>query len=356
MRIIVLNWKDERHPEAGGAEVFVHEVTDRWAAAGHEVRLVVAAAPGAPAKEVRPSGVVVLRAGGRLSVYRAARRYVMNEGTGWADVVLESINTRPFLTPRWCRIPSVGLPHQVCREIWFDEMPFPVAVFGRWVLEPLWLRSYRRTPVVTVSNSSRESLRLYGIQDAVVVRQGTHVHDLGPVDKASSPTIAFLGRLSSNKRPGDAVEAFRRVHRSLPAARLVVVGDGPLRERLERSAPEGATFVGRVTENEKCRLLASAHVLAVPSRREGWGLVVTEASALGTPSVAYDVPGLRDSVAASGQGALVEPTPEALAAGLLRQLLSTEPPRRSPAPSWDDTASDLLEVLRSATMSAEAGL
>lgn len=354
MRILVLNWKDERHPAAGGAEVFVHEVTDRWASAGHEVRLVVAAVAGAPAHEVRPSGVAIRRAGGRLTVFRAARRYVLNEGAGWADVVFESINTRPFLTPRWCPTPSVALPHQVCREIWFDEMPLPVAALGRWVLEPLWLRSYRRTPVVTVSNSSRDSLRAYGIENAAVVRMGADVLDPGPLEKAAAPTVAFLGRLAPNKRPADAIEAFRHVRRSLPSAHLTVIGDGPLRPSLERSAPEGTTFHGRVPEIEKSRLLASAHVLAVPSRREGWGLIVTEASALGTPSVAYDVPGLRDSVAASGQGALVPANPEALAAGLLRVLLSAEPTRRTALPSWDDTATDLLDILRRTSVQSEA--
>lgn len=334
--------------------MFLHEVTDRWAAAGHQVRLVVAAAPNAPTDETRPSGVVVHRAGGRLTVYRAARRYALGAAAGWPDVVLDSINTRPFLTPRWCPTPSVALPFQVCREIWFDEVPLPVALIGRWLLEPLWLRSYRRTPVATISASSRESLRAYGIGDASVVRIGAHVTDPGAVHLAAEPTIAFVGRLSANKRPGHAMEAFRIVRRTLASARLVVVGDGPLKTSLQRLAPEGTTFYGRVSEAEKSRLVAAAHVLAVPSRREGWGLVVTEAAALGTPSVAYDVAGLRDSVEASGQGLLVAATPEALAAGLLRQLASGQPRRRTPPPSWDDTATDLLEILRCAATKAKA--
>ena len=309
---------------------------------------MVAAVPGAPAHEVRPSGVVIRRAGGRFSVYRAARRNVLADGADWADVVLDSINTRPFLTPRWCSAPSVGLAYQVCREIWFDEMPLPAAALGRWVLEPLWLRSYRRTPMVTISSSSRDSLRGYGINDAAVVRMGAHVPDPGEVEKASAPTVAFVGRLASNKRPADAVEAFRLVRRTIPDARLSMIGDGPLRTSLAGAAPQGVTFHGRVSEIEKSHLLASAHVLAVPSRREGWGLVVTEASALGIPSVAYDVAGLRDSVAATGQGALVDPTPEALAVGLLCQLQSTGPTVRTPLPSWDDTASDLLAIMRDA--------
>jgi glycosyltransferase involved in cell wall biosynthesis len=354
VRILILNWKDERHPSAGGAEVFLHEVSDRWARSGHEVRLVVAAVPGASSREVRPSGVEVRRAGSRFGVYRAARQHVLAEGVGWADVVLDSINTRPFLTPRWCPIPAVGLPYQVCREIWFDEMPLPVAAVGRWILEPRWLRAYRRTPMATISSSSRDSLRQYGIRDATVVCMGAHVSDPGPVEKAEVPTVAFVGRLSKNKRPADALEAFRLVRRALPAARLQVIGDGSLRTTLERAAPPGVEVLGRVSEIEKAQHVAAAHVLAVPSRREGWGLVVTEAAALGTPSVAYDVPGLRDSVAAAGQGLLVEPTPPALASGLLEQLRMEQPAFRSPLPSWDATASQLLGLLRRAVEPAGA--
>jgi len=171
------------------------------------------------------------------------------------------------------------------------------------------------------------------------------VADPGPAPKATAPTALFVGRLSANKRPEMALAAFARARKVVPGACLDVVGDGPLRERLEQHAPLGVRFLGRVDEASKARAMKAADVLVVPSRREGWGLVVTEAAALGTPSVAFDVPGLRDSVTASGMGRLVEPTEEALAGGLVTSLLERARPAPVTPPSWDDTAGALLDLV-----------
>ena len=344
MRIAICNWKDRAHPAAGGAETFVHQVARRWVAAGHEVRLLTAAAGRGPARSV-VDGVEVWRSGGRFGVYRDVRARLGAEVEDWADVLVDSINTRPFLDPRRHRTPVLGLAYQVCREIWFDEMPLPVAVVGRFVLEPLWLARYRDAPVATISQSSAASLRGYGIRNVQVIPMAASVADPGPVAKSAAPTALFVGRLSANKRPEVAVRAFARACEVVPGARLDVVGEGPLRERLERDAPQGVRFLGRVDEVAKARAMKAADVLLVSSRREGWGLVVTEAAALGTPSVAFDVPGLRDSVTASGMGVLVEPTEEALAAGVATAL--RERPRPAPVtpPSWDNTAGALLELV-----------
>jgi glycosyltransferase involved in cell wall biosynthesis len=87
-------------------------------------------------------------------------------------------------------------------------------------------------------------------------------------------------------------------------------------ERLRSPAPSNVSFVGRIERGEVLARLTRAHVLVAASVREGWGLNVSEAAACGTPTIGYCVPGLRDSVPASG-GALVDPTPEALGAALI---------------------------------------
>src|SRR5262249_27504876 len=93
------------------------------------------------------------------------------------------------------------------------------------------------------------------------------------------------------------------------------------------------------------RRLAAAHVLVATSVREGWGLNVSEAAACGTPSIGYRVPGLVDSVPASG-GALVEPSPPALGKALTHFFsgdLRLEP-RPSTVP-WEDVAKAVEERL-----------
>jgi len=316
MRILILNWKDSSHPAAGGAEVFTEQVARALVLRGHDVTLFVSAVAGRPERETA-AGIDVVRRGGRLGVYRAARRFWHAQPAGTFEVVVDEINTRPFMTPRWVRgVPVVALIHQLAREIWFYETPFPVSVLGRYVLEPWWLRAYRHVPALTVSASSAESLRRYHRwRDITVVPEGSALHPLPEGPKESSPTVVFLGRLVEMKRPAHAVEAFRILARRFPMAELWMIGDGPLLPRLRKDAPHGVSFLGRLPSEEVLLRLARAHVLISTSVREGWGLNVSEAAACGTPSIGYRVPGLVDSVPASG-GALVDPRPEVLAQAL----------------------------------------
>jgi glycosyltransferase involved in cell wall biosynthesis len=319
VRILIFNWKDLAHPAAGGAEVFTEEVARELVRRGHEVTLHAAAVAGRPQRE-EIEGVGIVRAGSRIGVYRAARRFWDREGRGSFDVVVDEINTRPFLTPRWLRgAPVVALIHQLAREIWSYETPFPVSAVGRYVLEPWWLRAYRRVPALTVSQSSAESLRRYhGWENVSILPEGWTPDPVPAVAKEEHPTVVFLGRLVGMKRPQHAIDAVRLLRADVPDARLWVIGDGPL----SFAAGQGVELLGRLDRPELLRRLAAAHVLVATSVREGWGLNVSEAAACGTPSIGYAVPGLVDSLHASG-GAAVDPTSAALA-GALRRFFAGE--------------------------------
>lgn len=357
MRILIFNWKDLAHPAAGGAEVFTEEVARALVRRGHAVSLFAGEVGGRPEREV-VEGVDIIRRGGRFGVYGAARQFWAETDRGAYDVVVDEINTRPFLTPKWVRdTPIVAFIHQLAREIWFYEMPFPVAAVGRYILEPWWLRAYRGVPAMTVSASSAQSLvRYHGWRDVSVLPQGHTPHPAPQVTKEDRPTVVFLGRLVAMKRPEHALRAFSFLRRRNATARLWVIGDGPLLARLRNETAPGVEFFGRVTDEERDALLARAHVLVATSVREGWGLSVSEAAACGTPSIGYRVPGLVDSVVASG-GALVEPNPEALGQALIHFFsgrLSLEP-RPSTVP-WHEVAEAverrLEEVLRRAGATA----
>jgi glycosyltransferase involved in cell wall biosynthesis len=350
MRILILNWKDRAHPLAGGAEVFTEEIAGALVTRGHDVTLFAAAVAGQPPAE-NVDGVRVVRRGSRLGVYAAARRFWSEQPRGAFDVVVDEINTRPFLAPRWIRdTPVVALIHQLAREIWFFETPLPLALAGRFVLEPWWLRSYRDVPALTVSQSSAESLRRHHHwRDVTVIPEGWTPQPRPEVEKEAEPTVVFLGRLVAMKRPADALSAFAALRERLDTARLWVIGDGPLLERLESEPPAGVEFFGRLGRPELLERLARAHVLVATSIREGWGLNVSEAAACGTPSIGYRVPGLVDSIQQSG-GALVDPNPPALAEGLqaffagsleLSPVISTVP--------WPEVAAAVEEQLIRAT-------
>lgn len=346
MRILILNWKDLSHPHAGGAEVFTEEVARALVQRGHEVTIFAANVAGKPERET-VEGVAIVRGGGRIGIYRAARRF-WSRAHGSFDVVVDEINTRPFLTPRWIQdTPICALIHQLAREIWFYETPLPMAIVGRYLLEPRWLRAYRDVPAMTVSSSSADSLaRHHGWRDVTVLPEGLAPHPMPEVPKEMDPTVVFLGRLVAMKQPEHAIEAFEALVRDLSNAKLWVIGDGPLLARLRKRASPAVSFLGRIGRDDLLDRLARAHVLVATSVREGWGLNVSEAAACGTPSIGYSVPGLVDSIPASG-GALVEPRPEALAAALaafFSQRLQLQP-RISTAP-WSEVGAAVEKRLQ----------
>lgn len=355
LRILFLNWRDVRNPDSGGAEVFTHEVARRWAGAGHEVWLLTSRFPGGRSAEtvdgVRIRRVGRLRTGSfHLLVQRELARL-----QGF-DLVIDEINTVPFFTPLWRRRlpPVITLIHQLAADVWHAELLAPVAV-GRW-LEPRLLRLYADLPVVTVSESTRADLIGLGFRDVSVVPDGRD--DPPPLDgiaKEAVPTFLFVGRLTANKRPDHAVEAFRLIRERMPEARLWIVGRGPLEERLRRTLPEGAELLGYLPREELYRRMSRAHCLLVTSVREGWGLVVIEANSVGTPAVAYNVPGIRDSVQDRWTGLLVRPgDPASLAAHAL--WLLADPARHramreraalwSLRFSWDATAEAFMALIR----------
>ena len=195
MRILIYNWKDLVHPNAGGAEVYTEGFARELAKKGHTVTLFVSAVADHPADEV-VEGVRMVRRGSRLGVYREARRFWKTEGEGNFDVVIDEVNTRPFLTPRYIRsTPVVALMHQLARDIWQYEVSAPVGLVGRYIMEPWWLRSYRKVRVMTDSPSSAESFVPYGISRAYPLPIGAAPIDVPAVEKEARPTIIFLARL-----------------------------------------------------------------------------------------------------------------------------------------------------------------
>jgi glycosyltransferase involved in cell wall biosynthesis len=300
----MLSWRYVDHPDSGGAEVVTHEVLRRLAR-DHEVTCFTAAYPGSePEGEI--DGVRLVRRGRQWSVHAQAWRWLRGRRDGF-DRVIDQINTIPFLTPLYVpRNRRHMYIHQLAREYWFRETHGPfklVAPFG-YLAEPGYLRLYRRTPVVTVSPSTKADLRALGVRDVTVTPQALPFSPLPEPEAKDGPLrVIVLGRLTPAKFVEEALDAFAAVQRRVPDARLDLVGEGDpayrarLEARLAETGTHGVVFHGRVDGGRKLELLRAAHVHLFSSHREGWGLTVTEAAAMGTPTVGYDAPGVRDSVA-----------------------------------------------------------
>ena len=351
MRILVFNWRDIKNPHAGGAEIFTHENMKRWVKAGNKVTMFSSHFPGCLPEET-VDNVRIVRAGGKYTVYLKAREFYKK--SGGFDVVVDEINTVPFFTPGFVKGKIVVLIHQLAREFWFHETSLPVALMGRYVFEERWLRKYRDIPTMTVSNSTKKDLEDLGFRKIFIVPEGICFKPLAKVPpKEKEPTFIFVGRLKKAKKPQDAVKAFNILKKNVPSAKLWVVGDGYHRKELEKIAGNGVKFFGRVPEKKKLELMSRAHAILVPGVREGWGLIVTEANARGTPAIAYDVPGLRDSVEDFNNGILVGARPEKMADALasfvsnkkLREKLSKSALKHSRQFSWDNSARETLKIL-----------
>jgi glycosyltransferase involved in cell wall biosynthesis len=346
MRILLLNWRDSAHPAAGGAEVWAHKVAEGLADLGHEITFFSAAVSGAPIEEAI-NGVHMIRRGSRFGVYREARKYFQANNRNF-DVILEEINTRPFFAHSWGSIPVVPMIHQVAKDVWKYEAPFPLSAVGRYLFEPRWLRRLSNTRVMTLSPSSAESLIEYGIKDSVVVLPGSDDEMVRNSPKNSVPTVVFLGRLVASKRPDHVIEAFRLLRKAFPTAELWMMGSGQMLEKIRKEMPKGVSLFGHVSFEERQMRLATAHVLVATTVREGWGLNVSEASAVGTPTIGYNAPGLRDSIPMSG-GFIVPVSPMALGEALVKFFNSelVLEPKIATQP-WSRVCLQIEEELKSA--------
>lgn len=329
-RILLLNWRDARHPEGGGSEKYLEEVARGLVGRGHRVTVRTARYPGALGDEV-VDGVRYVRRGGRYTVYARAL-LALAMGRHRSDVVVDVQNGVPFLSPLVVPTPVVNLVHHVHREQWPEVFGPLVARFGWWLESRVAPAVYRACPYVTVSEASRTELVGLGVgRDRIsLVHNGTDTVADPHVAKAAVPTIVVLGRIVPQKRIELALEAMAALLPDVPDLRLQVVGSGywesTVREEVRRLGLQSrVTITGHVSEAEKHRILAEAWVLAVPSLKEGWGLVVVEAGVHATPSVAFrDAGGLRESVRDGETGLLVDGGIAELTAALRSVLLDDD--------------------------------
>lgn len=312
MKLVAVNWQDLENPLGGGAETHLHEILDRLAAWGHEVTLLCGGWPGCPPRAER-NGVQIHRVGTRQSFALLARRYWERHlaGQGY-DVLYEDINKMPLFTTRWSGSQRVVVvvPH-LFGSAAFQELN-PILASAVWLSErPIpWM--YRGVPFQAISESTADDLVARGIPrgDVAVIPPGVSFdyYTPDPSVRAAQPTFAYLGRLKKYKGVDLVIRAFAQMGR--PDAVLEIAGAGDYRPALERlvaslALGERVRFLGFVSEAEKLALLRRSWAVALASPKEGWGLTNVEAEACGTPVVASNSPGIRESVRDGETGFLV---------------------------------------------------
>ena len=315
MNILALNWEDLSNPQAGGAEVHLQEILKRIARKGHHITLLCSGYPGCRKDEV-VGDLRIVRRGSRLNfnfVAPFALKSLLHEGN-W-DIIIEDINKIPFFTPLYHKLPLLAvIPHLFSDSV-FKEINFVLGLYIYLSEKPIrWV--YEGSQIMVISESTKEDLikRRLPPDDIHVVHCGIdhrHYYCDPAVNKDPVPTVIYLGRLKKYKSVDHLLRAFALVVKDMPEARLTIVGEGDFKGNLMDLAhqlllEDKIEFTGFVSENEKVRRLQKAWVAVYPSLKEGWGLTNIEANACGTPVIASNVPGLKDSVVPGKTGLLYE--------------------------------------------------
>jgi len=325
----MLNWRDPKNPLAGGAERVTLAYLKALAERGHEVYWFANGFAGCESEETF-DGIHFVRGGGMgSSVLKAVAWYRKQKPF---DLVMDQHHGIPWFVPLWCGTNNVSYIHEVLGPIWSAFYPWPISTFGRW--QERWTHwMYRNVPFWTASSCTKEILHSRGVKSVKQIPYGVDTVALARLEPKPLTTplkLAVVSRLAPNKRIDHAVRTVSCLAERNIAAHLTIVGGGETEGLLrglvsELRLGEKVTFAGRLSEADKDALLRDVHFLLHTSQREGWGLNVIEANAMGTPAAVYPVEGLIESTLHDETGVVSEQeTPESLAKGIIAVLNKSE--------------------------------
>ena len=362
LKLVAVNWRDLRNPEAGGAEVHIHEILRRMVDRGHEVTFFASRFPGCTDSDFY-DGINFIRKGNwydaNFVLPRAVRAFLKSKP---ADLVLEDINKIPFLLPLYTNVKVLPIvPHLFGPTIFRETNPLFASYVYMW--ETLIPLVYRKCHFSVISPSTKDDLVRRGIpSDHVTVTLCGLDHGryklLDGAEKFERPTIIHFGRVRKYKGIDVIIRAFDIVRKKVSGARLVIVGDGPEMPNLvglvgKLGLTEDVDFTGRLSHEDMVALINKCHLFMNASPKEGWGLTVIEANACGVPVVGSDRPGLKDSILHEKTGFLVEyGSAEAFAAratqllsdGDLWNRMSQAGLEWARSMTWDRTADEMERV------------
>lgn len=371
MNILIFSWRGPGHPNAGGAEESTHQHAKRWVKAGHNVTLFTSYYKDAEKNKVI-NGVNIIREGEQTFGVRlkAFWWYLFGQHPNY-DLIIDEFHGLPFFTPLYIRSKKMGFIHEATKEVWkfnpwfkpFNLIPWILGIFFE---SSIFRFFYYDIPFMTVSESTKKDLMTWGIRESNirVVHNGvTYINPKKSVKKEKTKTLIFLGALSRDKGIEEALTVFSGIlDESREKWQFWVVGRGNpdyvdylLKRSKAVKIERNIKFFGYVSEQKKFELLARAHLLVNTSVREGWGLVVTEAAAVGTPSVAFNVPGLRDSIKNGITGVVMDERSPKKMSRIIIDLLNSfhkynkmckEASRWGKSFSWERSSKESLRLIK----------
>lgn len=322
--VLALSWRDIKSPTAGGAEVNTHEIFRRLDKEKFEITHFAPLYPGQNREEYI-DGIRYIRRGNVLSVIMYAMVHYKRNKEKY-DFVIDQCNTHRFFTPLWVEQDKrIFLIYQLTREIWDINCAFPINIIGK-KLENTMLRIYRNDITITESESTKKDLMEIGFIESNI-NVIPIIMKIAPWEKQEflkkndTPTFTYVGRYAKYKGIDDAIEAIGILKEKKINTKLIIIGKKnqeyiskvlePICARYSLSISdneETADIItkGYISEDEKLEILSKSKALVFPSNREGWGIPISEAAYVGTPSIVYNSPGIRDAVNFGKAGYLCE--------------------------------------------------
>lgn len=328
MRILLFNWRDPKNPKSGGAEYVTNEHAKSWIKNKNSVTWFCSAFPGCKKEEI-VNGIKFIRKGNSFSVYLLAPFfYLLNKNN--FDFIVDEIHGLPFFTPIYSRKPKIAFIHEVADKIWDYMYPFPINVFGK-LFESIYFKLYKKITFWTDADSTIDDLTKFGIkkENCIAIPCPVANKSIKKIpEKEKIPTFIFVSRVVRMKGVEEVIKAFFYIIKEIKNAQLWIVGDGDknyikyLKKTMNQySIPAKVNFFGKIPEKEKLNLMRKSHLLLHASIKEGWGLVVIEAASQATPSIVYNVSGLKDSVKNNKTGIVLKNnTPREMAKEAIKLL------------------------------------
>lgn len=358
-KILLINWRDIKNPEAGGAELYFHEIFRRLNENGFDVTVLAHRVKGLPDEETI-DGMRTVRIGNKFLFNYSAFFYAKKHEKDY-DLIVEDLNKIPFFTPLGTKTKRLHMVMHFFRKSIFRETVFPIALYV-YLMERAVALFYRGENFLAISESTKDEIIDMGIRakKISIVEPGIDTEFFYPtLPKATPPVISYIGRLMKYKNAQFAIQAMPRLKELVPGIVLEIAGSGDYRAELEKLAREkgvgdSVKFLGRISEEAKRDLLSRSSLFINPSFKEGWGINNIEANLCGTISMSNNVAGLKDSVIDGETGILYENSdPESFCkkvANILhdKKLLGTleeNARRRALGMSWDAMAEKMRHVI-----------
>ena len=317
MHILFLTWKDIHHPNAGGAERIMYEYACRLVRRWHTVTWFASAFRWGE-RETYIEGIHVIRRYTVNTLWMFAWLWYLSfRRKNPVDIIIDEAGGWPNMTPLFVKKDRLFFFVHHIGDGEFREHPWIIGQWARCIYRLLF-RFYRHVRCITISRSTRDELTAsfwYREENITIIENTTEITPIERIDfSVKTHDFLFLWRLTPIKRPDHAIRAFASIRTSLPPdAHLHIIGKhqdtsySVSLHALVKSLDivDRVIFHGFLEHDAFLALMDTSRAILVPSEKEWYGLIVLEANAHGLPAIAYDVPGLRDSVKPWVNGVLI---------------------------------------------------